>query len=451
MKYVKSFGTFIVESFLPGNKKKYIDIILDYIKRKSSIDLYEYDETWYIQKRNLFLQGQLFISLKTEKAIRFNWLNSDMRSEIHSIDIWEKFEFDENPDFTLEIGQSSIVQSLPEILNFIKSPSSQVNEDFTDDGFEPEESPEEELEKANKRLNRLRNPKSIEDQKRKIERLKSTIAQKEISETNSEKSSELNTLDIDVFKAIELNTLQVAKGSSNALIITGMSGVGKSFVVKSTINSAGLEKDVDYYIIKGTTTTAGLYEVLFIHRKKLIIFDDCDSVFEEKDSVMVLDAALDTEEVREVSRMTKNTTFNSIGMSDSEMKDKYEETGKLPNRFEFTGKIIFISNMSEDKFSPALISRSLHVEVNLNRKELYDRMSEIMKSICPDVELKKKEEALKYLKYITDNYPTKFDMNIRTLIHSINLRANNNGVISFGKENEMVWRLLIKKYLVKVK
>ena len=59
--------------------------------------------------------------------------------------------------------------------------------------------------------------------------------------------------------------------------------------------------------------------------------------------------------------------------------------------------------------------------------------------------------ALKYLKYITDNYPTKFDMNIRTLIHSINLRANNNGVISFGKENEMVWRLLIKKYLVKVK
>ena len=43
MKYVKSFGTFIVESFLPGNKKKYIDIILDYIKRKSSIDLYEYD------------------------------------------------------------------------------------------------------------------------------------------------------------------------------------------------------------------------------------------------------------------------------------------------------------------------------------------------------------------------------------------------------------------------
>jgi len=40
-------------------------------------------------------------------------------------------------------------------------------------------------------------------------------------------------------------------------------------------------------------------------------------------------------------------------------------------------------------------------------------------------------------------------LNIRTLIHSINLRAHNEELIKVGDQEVPVWKLLIKKYLVK--
>ena len=74
-----------------------------------------------------------------------------------------------------------------------------------------------------------------------------------------------------------------------------------------------------------------------------------------------------------------------------------------------------------------------------------------MKKINPDLDMKVKQEALDYLIHITENYPVKFDLNIRTLIHSINLRAGNDEEMTFNGEKEKIWKLLIKKYLVKTK
>ena len=140
-------------------------------------------------------------------------------------------------------------------------------------------------------------------------------------------------------------------------------------------------------------------------------------------------------------------------MTDEEVQAEYGATDgkKLPNRYEFKGKIIFISNLDDDKFDVALISRSLHVNVKLNRKEVIDRMTELMKKMAPDVADDKKQEALLYLNYITENYPVKFDLNVRTLIHAINLRANNETKIKIGDREEDTWKLLLKKYLIKVK
>jgi hypothetical protein len=212
-----------------------------------------------------------------------------------------------------------------------------------------------------------------------------------------------------------------------------------------------MKKDENYYFATGTATTAGLYEVIFKNRRRLIIFDDCDSVFKDEDSVNLLKGALDTYDVREISKLSKGSIFDSTGMDDAEIQQTYEDTGKLPNKFEFLGQIIFISNLPESKFDNALLSRSLHVDVQLNKQELFERMKDIMTTISPDVPMDKKEEALEYLTYITDYYPTKFDLNLRTLIHSINLRANNEDKISFGDREEYSWKLLIKKYLIKSK
>ena len=211
----------------------------------------------------------------------------------------------------------------------------------------------------------------------------------------------------------------------------------------------GFKEDVDYYISTGTATTAALYELLFRFRSKLLVFDDCDDVFKDPDSDNILKGALDTYKKRSVSKLTKGNTFDSVGMSDSEQEEQFKNTGKYPNKFSFTGQIIFISNLTENDFSEALLSRSLHVDVHLNKEELFDRMKDIMKKLVPDVEEDKKLEALEYLSYVCSSYPTKFDLNIRTLIHSINLRANNEDVIKIGEKEEEAWKLLIKKYLIK--
>ena len=443
MRHIKGIN----ESFLHEDKKRAIDSIISYINKNSKIDLYEYEEIWHIQKKSLFLSGQLFISLKSSKAIRFNWKEGDIASTIHSIDLWTDFKFDTNPEYTLEIGSVNVVKVFAEILDFIKNTKTLVKEELDTQGGHD---PRKELEEVLKRRSRLRSPASIEKHDRRVSELRAAIAYDEKSETESEKINQLDDdLKIDIFKSIELYTIQVARGKSNSLIVTGDAGIGKTQTVKDTLSSLGMVKDVHYYFATGTATTAGLYEVLFLNRSKLIVFDDCDDVFKDSDSVNMLKGALDTYEEREVSKLTKGNTFNSMGMDAQDIQQSYEETGKLPNKFGFLGQVIFISNLAESKFDKALLSRSLHIDVHLNKKELFDRMKEIMRKLSPDVDMTKKEEALEYLTHITNNYPTKFDMNIRTLIHSINLRANNEEMMSIGDQREYVWKLLIKKYLIK--
>ena len=454
MKTLLKYSDFINEAFLQKDKEKAIELILQYLQRKTGVNFYSYDEIWNIQKRDTFLKGQLFLSLTSSKALRFNWIDSDLRNEIHSIDIWMNFEFDTNPNFTLYLNENSIVKALPEIVEFYNNPKIltmstkevSIKEDFEAEEYDPKKRLEDEM----KKLSRLKNPERIEMQKLRIERLKAAIADTERSSTESESVNQLDDeFQIDVFKTIELYTIQVARGKSNSLIISGDAGIGKTQTVKDTLSSLGMNKDVDYYFATGTATTAGLYELLFRHRSKLIVFDDCDAVFKEPESVNILKGALDTYDVREISKLTKGNTFDSVGMSDEEIAQEADSSGKLPNKFDFIGQVIFISNLPESKFDKALISRSLHVDVHLNKQELIDRMRTIMRRLAPDVEFEKKSEALDYLTQICDTYPTKFDLNIRTLIHSINLRAHNEELIQVGDQQVPVWKLLIKKYLVR--
>jgi len=455
MKFILKYDSFLNEAFLEKDKEKAISLILSYIGKNTEIDFYPYDEIWNIQKDDVFLKGYLFLSLKTKKALRFNWIQHSLSSELHSIDLWLSFEFDTNPQYTLDINGMSVASILPGVVDFINNPQSVMSgqkplkEELT--GPSKEEL-EQQLSDEEKRLKRLKNPERIEIQKKKVEFLKATIAKSEKSSTDSEKVNQLDDdLNIEVFKSIELYTIQVAKGKSNSLIITGDSGVGKTQTVRDTLETMGLKEDEDYYFATGTATTAGLYELLFRNRDSLIVFDDCDSVFKEADSINLLKGALDTYRKRSLAKLTKGNTFDSTGMSDEDMESEFRESGKYPNKFGFVGRIIFVSNLPEDAFDKALISRSLHVDVHLSKQELFERMKEIMKKLSPDVPYEAKLEALEYLTQIVNSYPTKFDLNIRTLIHSINLRANNEGEMQIGNRQEAIWKLLVKKYLIKTR
>lgn len=189
-----------------------------------------------------------------------------------------------------------------------------------------------------------------------------------------------------------------------SLIVVGEGGLGKTHTVLQAIEDNEVAPS-DYIVIKGYSTARGLYNLLYDNNGKLIIFDDCDSVLEDKTAVNILKSALDSYDVRTITwsaRMNKN--------------DKY------PQNFNFTGRVIFISNKSKDSIDQAMRTRCLTVDLTMTSDEKIERMKYILEDILPEYSLSVKQDALNFLsmnKY-ADN------LNIRTLIMVSKVRNTYN-------------------------
>ena len=189
-------------------------------------------------------------------------------------------------------------------------------------------------------------------------------------------------------------TSMVVNDITPSMVVVGEGGLGKTHSVKTTIAENGLE-DNEYVFFKGYSTARGLYNTLFDNNGKLIVFDDCDSVLEDKVALNILKSALDSYETREISWMAKMTKG-----------DVY------PNQFNFTGRVIFISNKNKDKIDEAVLSRSLTVDLSMTPTEKIERMEFILEDILPEYDMDVKTDALNFLTINKDNC----QLNMRTLI-----------------------------------
>jgi hypothetical protein len=189
-------------------------------------------------------------------------------------------------------------------------------------------------------------------------------------------------------------TSMVVNDVTPSLLVTGDPGMGKTQSVNTTIKMNDLE-DKDYVFIKGYSTARGLYNTLFDNNGKLIVFDDCDSILEDKVAINILKSALDSYDKRTLTWMAKMSK-----------NDEY------PQQFDFTGRIIFISNKSKNSIDQAILSRSLTVDLTMSSDEKIERMSFVLDRILPEYELEVKQEALEFL---SEN-KTNDNINFRTLI-----------------------------------
>ena len=195
----------------------------------------------------------------------------------------------------------------------------------------------------------------------------------------------------------------VAYGVTPSLIVTGDGGLGKSHSVNAAINETELEPS-ECVFIKGYSTARGLYNTLYDNRNRLIIFDDCDSILEDKVAINLLKSALDSYDKRTISwlaRMNKN--------------DEY------PQSFNFTGCIIFISNKNKKSIDDAIISRSLTVDLSMTNDEKIDRMKFIVNDILPEYSLEIKTDALNFL----ESKKNDVNLNLRSLILTSKLRMTH--------------------------
>lgn len=209
----------------------------------------------------------------------------------------------------------------------------------------------------------------------------------------------------------------VIKGIQPSVVITGQPGIGKSFIVREQLKAAGLKFDTDYLQVNGHSSPFSLYKLLHDHRESTIVFDDSDSVFDYPISVNILKAALDSYDRRWVS------WYSSV----AEQQD-------LDPSFEFTGKIIFISNRFIERIDPAIRSRAFCFNLKMTNSEISEHMGNIVKDIETGIHINLRREALDYLKTIQDQFT---NYSLRVLIQAIRIRAYCAGT-------DKDWKQMIK-------
>ena len=223
------------------------------------------------------------------------------------------------------------------------------------------------------------------------------------------------------FGFVEKLVNMVASGVQPSAVITGEGGLGKTYTVIKTLESNGLKDISDladfqvgdvlnarkcFTMVKGYSTAKGLYRTLFENQKSVIVFDDCDAVLKDPVALNLLKGALDSYGKRIIS-------WNA------DMKDD-----DLPRSFEFTGRVIFISNMDQDKIDQAIRSRSMMIDLSMSTDQKIDRMEYIagLAEFLPEYDAKIKYDALALIREIKDEVK---EISLRTLIAVSKVRASN--------------------------
>ena len=139
------------------------------------------------------------------------------------------------------------------------------------------------------------------------------------------------------FEILDQMTKAVKDGQIRAMIVSGPPGVGKSHGVEKVLLKSELfnilaEKKPKFEVVKGAMSSIGLYSKLyeFSAEGNVVVFDDCDSILMEDLSLNILKGALDSGSRRYISWNTDSRILRSEG---------------IPDRFEFKGAAIFITNI----------------------------------------------------------------------------------------------------------
>lgn len=210
----------------------------------------------------------------------------------------------------------------------------------------------------------------------------------------------------------------LADGEQASVIVTGPGGLGKTFNVLNALKKCGLqdvsllaEFDIgevlatrkSFVVVKGYSTPKGLYRTLYEFRKGVIVFDDCDSVLKDPVSLNLLKAALDSYDKRIISWR-------------ADIRDE-----DLPTSFEFTGRVVFISNMSSVQLDQAIITRSMVVDLSMTTAQKVERMKFILNQddFMPEYSTSIKKDAIALIESVKEKVK---ELSLRTLIQVVKIR-----------------------------
>lgn len=215
---------------------------------------------------------------------------------------------------------------------------------------------------------------------------------------------------------------QTIAGASNALFVAGRGGVGKTHTTEKVLHSMGLTDGNGYFKNTGSASAAGIYSLLFKYKNDVVFFDDSDDALGDTEARNIFKAATDTKKIRKLAwnKMGKNMV-DPDEMDD----DDILAAGLLPKYFEFTGKIIFISNLSLQKLDPdgALRTRAFVINIDPTEMEIYDFMDKIVGDMPLNDGLSLDLKGRKHVVELLRKGTSKQAPNLRKLSRGLNMMA----------------------------
>ena len=204
-----------------------------------------------------------------------------------------------------------------------------------------------------------------------VEHVDAVVAEAQLGEGKKDAKQETREEAIERirrrFDILQEMTRAVIKGTVRGLILSGPPGVGKSFGVETEMEKYDMfnklkGKGPKTEIVKGAMTPIGLYQTLYNNSNKgdVIVFDDCDSVLFDEVCLNMLKAVLDSGKKRTISWKSESVALRREG---------------IPDRFEFQGSAIFISNVSFESVKSkkirdhleALMSRCHYIDLEMDK------------------------------------------------------------------------------------
>lgn len=213
----------------------------------------------------------------------------------------------------------------------------------------------------------------------------------------------------------------------NAIIVGGPPGLGKSYMVKRILYLLGLKIPNDFIVIKGTTNTnlSKIIQILYEFRKKIIVFDDFDDFFVNS---IFMNLA------KNITELARERTIYYPEEKTSAASSHSAAEGEVPERFIFSGKVIFLTNIPKEKIDPAIISRAGYINVDFSIAERIKLLEKMMKFVLPEINMDIKKEVYFYIVSLFKEYPKAVDF--RFFENAICLK------ITFPNE----WKTIVREF-----
>ena len=252
----------------------------------------------------------------------------------------------------------------------------------------------------------------------------SELVMADIPET-TETDEEIKARIAQRFIILERMTNGVKRGQFKSMIVSGAAGVGKTHTIEEALSPYKFvselgSSELTFEIVGGKTSALGLYQTLYHHRhsKHVVVFDDCNSVLYDSDSLEILKRALDSKERRTINWNLESRVLQREG---------------IENSFEFNGGVIFVTNINFDYIRggrraedlKALVSRSHYMDLTIHtQREKMLRIHQVVEQGMLDKHGFEDYEVKEILDFIEENKQFARDMSVRLVGKIAEIRAS---------------------------